>query len=130
MTPEPTPDEAAALEAERTKLGGAAKANARIAAVRQFLEGTSSIEHANAVMASLVIARQIEAMEATMAAYRVRPIPVDAPAGPDRTDPGGGRVSEAAYQAMSPAERLDYFQSFDQTKLPPWRDPRLPEPRG
>jgi hypothetical protein len=25
---------------------------------------------------------------------------------------------------MTPAQRLDYSRLFDQTKMPPWRDPR------
>jgi len=29
---------------------------------------------------------------------------------------------------MSPAQRLDYSRLFDQTKMPPWKDPR--DPRG
>jgi hypothetical protein len=27
---------------------------------------------------------------------------------------------------MSPRERLNYCRRFDQSKMPPWRDPRLP----
>jgi hypothetical protein len=38
-------------------------------------------------------------------------------------DPAGHKSPEEI-AAMSPAARLDYAQKFDQSKMPPWRDPR------
>jgi hypothetical protein len=35
-----------------------------------------------------------------------------------------GRVSDADYARMTGAERFDYAQRFDQSKMPAWRDPR------
>jgi hypothetical protein len=35
-----------------------------------------------------------------------------------------GRVSDAEYKKMTPAQRLDYNQKFDQKSMPAWKDPR------
>jgi hypothetical protein len=35
-----------------------------------------------------------------------------------------GRKSSEEIAKMSPAQRLDYAQQFDQSKMPEWRDPR------
>ena len=35
-----------------------------------------------------------------------------------------GRKSPEEIARMSPAERLDYSRSFDQSKMPAWRDPK------
>jgi hypothetical protein len=112
--PQPTPEEAAAFKAKRQKLGGPQKANARIAAVRQFLEGTSSPAHADAVLSTLVRADQIEGIEKVMRAYRARPAP-SAPSVPaaDRAS-GNGWVSEAEYSKMSHGNRIEYCRRFTQ----------------
>jgi hypothetical protein len=36
----------------------------------------------------------------------------------------GGRLTSEQVAALSPAARLDYSQSFDQSRMPAWRDPR------
>jgi hypothetical protein len=35
-----------------------------------------------------------------------------------------GPKSAAEIASMTPAQRLDYSRQFDQTKMPPWKDPR------
>jgi hypothetical protein len=34
------------------------------------------------------------------------------------------RLSVDEIAKLTPAQRLDYCRRFDQTKMPPWRDPR------
>jgi hypothetical protein len=37
----------------------------------------------------------------------------------------GARKSDEEVARMSPRERLNYSRSFDQSKMPEWKDPRL-----
>jgi|SoimicMinimDraft_4_1059732.scaffolds.fasta_scaffold242411_2 hypothetical protein len=39
-------------------------------------------------------------------------------------DAAPGRRSPEEVAKMSPRERLDYARSFDQSRMPEWRDPR------
>jgi hypothetical protein len=39
-------------------------------------------------------------------------------------DVQGVRLSEEQIKRLTPAQRLDYARRFDQSTMPPWRDPR------
>jgi hypothetical protein len=43
---------------------------------------------------------------------------------PDDRQPAGVKTPEEIAR-MTNAERLDYSRSFDQSKMPAWRDPRV-----
>jgi len=111
----PSPEEAAAIAAERAKLGP--QADARIKAVQEFIAATASPDEAKAIMSSVVTAQQVEGFERMMAGWRTAAPPVPSSPAPQPDFDGSGRVSEARWQRMSNAERLDYSRQWDQRQF-------------
>lgn len=100
----------AAKAAEVAKLG--ANGPARVTALETFFKGVGSPE----LVGMLVTAPIVQAAERLVAKFASQGTASFSQAG---REPGqaGGKVSNEAYQAMTPAQRLDYSRQFDQTQF-------------
>jgi hypothetical protein len=104
----------AAQKAELEKLG--ANATARVTAIDNFFTGMLGAEDAKHIRGGMYSAGIVTALEKIVAKFATQG---HASFRQDGREPGGqpGRVSEAEYNAMSPAQRWDYSRGFDQKQF-------------
>lgn len=107
----------AARDAEVAKLG--ATGVARVGAVETFLDAAGVPELKSGLFTGAHVAA-FERLIAKVVSQGAAP----APRGSSQQDGAPGRVSQDAYDKMSPAERWDYARSHNQAQMPAWRDPR------
>lgn len=104
----------AAHTAEIAKLG--ANGPARVTALETFFTGLAGADAAKQIKDMAVTANLVMALEKVAAKFASQGIATFSQA---HREPGqaGGKVSDDAYRAMSPAQRLDYARQFDQTQF-------------
>jgi hypothetical protein len=103
-----------AIQSEIAKLGP--NGSQRIGAFTTWLRSAVGDDSARALSQMLVSARHVEALEKLASKYLSGGAANSSQAHREPAQ-GSGKVSDAEYNAMSPAQRWAYSRSFDQTKF-------------
>jgi hypothetical protein len=113
---------ATARNAEVAKLG--ATGPARIDALNTYFTSQLGEADGKQFMSRIFTASDVQIAEKLLAKMQGTSSGANFKQGGREPPPVPGRASDEEVARMSPAQRLDYSRSFNQSTLPPWRDPR------
>jgi hypothetical protein len=113
---------ATARNAEVAKLG--ATGPARIDALNTYFTSQLGEADGKQFMSRIFTASDVQIAEKLLAKMQGTSRGANFKQGGREPPPVPGRASDEEVARMSPAQRLDYSRSFNQSTLPPWRDPR------